>query len=114
MTLLVCGGRSYANRGFLSAVLDGIHAAEPVTLLVHGAARGADTLAHEWAMKRGIACAAHPADWDTYGRAAGSLRNQEMLDVRHPDLVIAFPGGSGTADMVRRARAAQVPAICTA
>lgn len=45
----------------------------------------------------------------TNGKAAGPIRNQRMLDEGKPDLVVAFPGGRGTADMVRRAKAAGVP-----
>lgn len=49
-----------------------------------------------------------PADWKTHGKRAGSIRNQKMIDDYHPQLVVAFPGGAGTADMVRRARAAGI------
>lgn len=42
-------------------------------------------------------------------RAAGPIRDQEMLDKGKPDLVVAFLGNRGTADMVRRAREAGVP-----
>jgi len=48
------------------------------------------------------------ADWETHGRAAGPIRNEKMLTWK-PDLVVAFPGGVGTADLVRRAEAAGVP-----
>ena len=48
----------------------------------------------------------YPAQWDVYGRRAGPIRNQEMIDEGKPDGVVAFPGGKGTADMVRRAEAA--------
>jgi hypothetical protein len=48
------------------------------------------------------------ADWEKLGRSAGPIRNQAMLDEGRPDLVVAFPGHHGTADMVRRARAAGV------
>jgi hypothetical protein len=47
----------------------------------------------------------YPADWTRHGKAAGPKRNQLMLDKEKPDLVIAFPGGKGTADMVARAKA---------
>lgn len=78
------------------------------TEVVHGDARGADKCA-KWAAEEmlGIPCHTHPADWDRYGKAAGSIRNQEMLD-KHPDIgmVLAFPlpGSIGTWDMVGRAR----------
>jgi hypothetical protein len=51
----------------------------------------------------------YPADWARHGNAAGLVRNQQMLDDGKPDLAVAFPGGKGTADMVRRARKAGIP-----
>lgn len=81
------------------------------TVVIHGAARGADTEAAWLARGRGLAVEAFPADWRKHGRAAGPLRNQRMLDEGKPDLVIAFSGGKGTADMVRRAEAAGVKVV---
>ncbi len=51
--------------------------------------------------------------WERHGRAAGVIRNQAMLDYGI-DLVLAFPGGRGTADMVRRARSAGVAVAAVA
>ncbi len=48
-------------------------------------------------------------EWDEIGKKAVPLRNQRMLDEGNPDLVVAFPGGGGTKDMVRRAVKARVP-----
>lgn len=107
MKLLVCGGRTFRDQAYLDATLDALHAQTPVTLLIEGGALGADTLAHAWARKRGVACKTVPAYWGEHGRAAGAMRNERMLALG-PDLVIAFPGGSGTAHMVRIARAAGV------
>jgi hypothetical protein len=77
-------------------------------VIIHGAAPGADSIARLAAEDLGLRTEAHPADWARYGRrAAGPIRNQEMLD-SGIDLVIAFPGGRGTADMVRRARKAGI------
>ncbi|MEM9912925.1 MAG: hypothetical protein AAF922_19365 [Pseudomonadota bacterium] len=45
------------------------------------------------------------------GRAAGPIRNKEMLDEGCPDLVVAFPGGRGTANMVKQAQAAGVEVL---
>lgn len=109
MKLLVCGGRDFADRGFVFSVLDRVDAKRRVWLLIHGAATGADALADEWAASRGVARAPNPARWRELGRRAGPVRNQEMLDVFAPDGAVAFPGGCGTADMVARCRAAGVP-----
>lgn len=106
MKVLVCGGRDYGDR---QAVYDALDRLEDVDAMICGGARGADRLAQDWAGMRGIVCRAYPADWEAHGRAAGPIRNQQMLDVEKPDLVVAFPGGRGTADMVERAIAAGVP-----
>lgn len=108
---LVCGGRNFHDRDLLAQVLG--QAAEQIGIacVIHGCARGADTLAGEWAEARGIPVERFPADWARHGRGAGPRRNQRMLDEARPDLVIAFPGGAGTADMCRRAREAGVPVL---
>lgn len=54
------------------------------------------------ALARGITVEPHPADWKRHGRAAGPIRNQKMLEEK-PEMVVAFPGGKGTADMVKKA-----------
>jgi hypothetical protein len=109
--ILVCGGRDYDDRDQLFRILDAAHLANPVILLIHGAARGADTLAADWALSRGILCQAYPADWAAHGNAAGPIRNRQMLEDGKPHLVIAFAGGKGTADMIRQAEAANVPVV---
>ena len=109
--VLVCGGRDYNDRWKLESTLDIAHAEHGFIRLIHGAAPGADTLAGDWADKRGLAVVAYPADWKRHGKAAGPMRNQRMLEDGRPDVVIAFPGGSGTADMVRRAKEAGIPVI---
>ncbi|HJP82254.1 MAG TPA: DUF2493 domain-containing protein [Fimbriimonadaceae bacterium] len=111
MKVLVCGGRDYSNYDHLGAMLDEIHEKTPITTIVHGAAKGADLMAGIWARLNGIPIKGYPADWKRHGRAAGPIRNQEMLDKEHPDLVVAFPGGTGTAGMVKLARVAGVEVI---
>lgn len=107
--IIVCGGRDYTDRAAVFAALDRAHAKRPLVAVVHGAATGADALADEWAKARGVTRFPCPADWKLDGRAAGPKRNQFMLDCFQPFGVVAFPGGAGTADLVRRARAAGVP-----
>lgn len=114
--VLVCGGRDYTNRQRAFAVLDKLALRVEILAVRHGAARGADALADEWARSRGYVVQPYPADWDRHGKAAGPIRNREMLaacDPAVPSLrvvcVVAFPGGSGTADMIRQSKAAGLP-----
>lgn len=111
--VLVCGGRNYADRGRLFAAMDDLHGHLDFSAVIHGGAPGADSLAGEWARSRGVEEIAVPADWKRHGKAAGPRRNQSMLDDHHPTCVVAFPGGKGTADMVRRAASARLGIIHT-
>ena len=110
-SVLVCGGRSYRDVKMVNVVLDAIDLKAPIALVMQGAATGADECARAWAARRAVACLSVPADWGRLGRAAGPLRNQRMLDDWSPSVVVAFPGGAGTADMVRRARSGRVPVL---
>ena len=104
---LVCGGRDYDDRDALYAALDRLHAEHHFSMLIAGGARGADTLAYEWATARGVPTEVYMADW-ALGSKAGPIRNHRMLDDGKPDLVIAFPGDKGTAGMMTIARRAGV------
>lgn len=102
MIILVCGGRDFADQALLDRTLDELGPCA----VIHGDAPGADRLAKRWALDRAVPQRPYPADWRRHGRRAGPLRNQLMLDrERAISLVVAFPGGTGTADMVRRATA---------
>lgn len=106
MIFLVCGGRDFADKSRLEDALDRLHTKVGITKIIAGKANGADRMATNWAWARGIAWQEFPADWDNHGKAAGPIRNQQMLDEGKPEGVVAFPGGTGTADMIRRARKA--------
>ncbi|MDE2096518.1 MAG: DUF2493 domain-containing protein [Patescibacteria group bacterium] len=110
--VLVCGGRFYGNEEFVFATLDALDAEIRITRLINGGATGADALAREWwKSKQWGEPETYRAKWTKYGKPAGPIRNQQMLDEGKPDLVVAFPGGSGTADMIARAKAAGVRVI---
>lgn len=99
---IVCGSRDYDDRAALYRALDHLVSLCGPFEVIHGDARGADRLAGKWAEDRDLKVTAVPADWKAHGKAAGPIRNREMLKYR-PDAVIAFPGGSGTADMMKAA-----------
>ena len=110
MRLLVTGGRDFKDRVLAFSALDKLDREHCIDVVIHGAARGADTEAARWCAVRGVPVWPFPADWSK-GKGAGIARNQDMLDQAFPEQVLAFPGGAGTADMVRRARAAGLPVI---
>lgn len=116
MIVLVTGGRYFEDHAVVDRALDSLHGTSPITLLIHGAAEGVDTFAGEWAKTRGVLVSATPVTpeaWAVLGLAAGPARNAAMLAAACdqskatavPLVVVAFPGGRGTVDMLRRARA---------
>lgn len=113
--VLVCGGRSYEDRSRVFHVLDNAlraaTLAERPFVLIHGGARGADSLSGLWASMRkdSVEERVYPADWKTHGRSAGPIRNQKMLTEACPHVIIAFKGGNGTAHMVSIGKKAGVP-----
>lgn len=109
MKVLVCGGREWDN---YEAVLRELEALPRDAIIVHGACRGADTIAGEIAKALGHQVREYPADWARYGRGAGPIRNRQMLREERPDLVIGFHDSidesSGTRDMLNISRLAGV------
>lgn len=111
MRVLICGSRNLNNKQFVNSILDKLEAElGPWNLVIQGEARGADTLAREWAEDMKISVMRFPANWKLHGKAAGPIRNKQMLDKGKPDLVIAFlaPGSRGTKNMIDQARKAGI------
>ena len=106
MRVLVCGGRDYRDHGRVKQVLDALDPRPSCVL--HGNAQGADFCGALWARRSGVLDFPFPAEWHLYGPGAGYVRNKRMLIHARPDLVIAFPGGRGTANMIDIARRAGV------
>jgi hypothetical protein len=116
MRVLICGGRDYGVGKpdewlTMFRVLSGQHEKRYFTAIIEGGAPGADSGARIFGEQNGIPVQTYDADWKAHGRAAGPIRNQRMIDEGKPDIVIAFPGGRGTADMVRRAEKAGIEVI---
>lgn len=109
MRVVVTGGRDYENRLVVVESLTPLR--DKIDVLIHGGARGADTLCAQVADELGITTVEYPADWKAHGRGAGPRRNQQMIDEGQPDLCLAYPGGRGTADMVRRCKKADIPVV---
>ena len=111
MKVAVCGGRYYSDQEYLFAVLDKVHESYSITTIMHGGAKGADTLVGMWARSRHIGVIkCYEALWNKYGRFAGPMRNRLMLE-DSPDLVIAFPGGAGTENMINQAQKHKIPVM---
>lgn len=112
--VLVTGGRDFNDKKLLDRVMHAQKLDLPEgseMIIVQGGAKGADFLARRWALSWNIPLINIPADWRKFDKGAGAVRNQQMLDWFPIELVIAFPGGKGTADMVERADKAKIEII---
>lgn len=112
MKLLIAGGRNYKLNQAGKAYLDQLFFSHNFSELIEGEAPGIDSSAKAWGMSKEIPIKPFPANWTKYGKRAGILRNQEMINILGKnDLAIYFPGGRGTDDCYRRAVAASVPVL---
>jgi ribA/ribD-fused uncharacterized protein len=111
LRLLVCGGRDFTDVEYAVPRIHRAHQKYNFDRLICGMAKGGDSIAYDWAIHVGIPVDEYRPDWKTHGRAAGPLRNIDMLVEGKPDLVIGLPGGNGTAHMCRIAREAGVEVI---
>lgn len=101
MKTIIAGGRDYRLTARDYVELEKLR--PYISEVVCGRATGADTCGKEWAQAHGIPVKDFIPDWEKHGNAAGPIRNSDMA--AYADALIAFPGGRGTADMIRKARA---------
>ena len=105
--VLVCGSRYLCGQDSL-AVFDGLNAIDEqmgeVTTIISGGAKGADSIAEKYAINHGIEFLEFKADWEKHGKAAGPIRNKQMLVEGKPDVVLAVgTNGPGTKNMIKQA-----------
>ena len=110
--VLITGSRNWGNRETIYSALENELRARGAITVVHGGARGADSIAGEWAKAKraagfNVSEEVHPAQWNTHGRAAGPIRNQKMIDLG-AEIVLAFPLGEsrGTRHAMKASRLA--------
>jgi len=102
--ILICGDRNWTD---VETIENFIRSLSPDTIIIHGNSKGADKIAERKAKEHGLTVKGYSADWNQYGRAAGPIRNKQMLLEGRPDKVVAFHNdlskSRGTADMLRQA-----------
>lgn len=101
--VLVTGSHKRSDRNFIYDRLDSFHGRVPISLIIEGGAAHVDRIASDWSRERlGKHSARYEAEWDKYDGKAGPIRNTRMLVEGKPDVVMAFWGEGGTANMVRQ------------
>jgi hypothetical protein len=104
MKVIIAGGRDYDDYPTLKARMDRLNNLSPITCVICGEARGADSLGKRWAIESGREVISMPADWNKYGKSAGYRRNEEMAKIA--DGLVAFWDGKsrGTSHMIDLAK----------
>jgi len=113
MRVLVCGGRDFNDNDWIWNALLGIEWIfdKRIQTIIHGGARGADQGGAKWGVTHGREVLTFIADWKNLGKSAGFIRNKAMLVDGKPDIVLAMPGGKGTAHTVKLAKQMNIPTI---
>jgi hypothetical protein len=109
MRVIVAGSRDNVSQADIGNAIEASGWVKEITVVVSGAARGADRMGENWAKRNGITIDSRPANWDKHGKSAGYKRNQEMAD--NADALIAVWDGvsRGTGHMVDIAKAKKLP-----
>ena len=109
MRLLICGDRNWTDRNPIERYLS--RYTPETTVVIHGGAKGADSIAGEVAEELGMTVEVYPAEWGKYHRAAGPIRNRQMLDSQ-VDAVVWFhndiDSSKGTRNMIAQATKAGI------
>lgn len=108
--VIVSGGRDYNEAERIWNLLDRLHKARGIDLICTGACKygGADLHAENWAKSREVDYVGLPAKFGRGGPKEGPKRNRRMIETCDPDLALCFPGGKGTASLMREAKKAGV------
>lgn len=105
IAILFTGSRYWADAQYVGGFIASLKPTAPI--IVHGGARGLDSIVDAAARACGFEVRVYPADWNTHGKVAGFLRNEQMLRQESPSWVVAYTynlfESSGTRDMVTRA-----------
>jgi len=103
--VIIAGGRDYVpTKGHtreIAKILKALRVPWDQIEIVSGGARGADAFGEKLAKNVGMQLKVFPANWEKYGRGAGHIRNKEMA--KYAEILIALPGGRGTANMIETA-----------
>ena len=108
--ILICGAREWNDFNKIKQILNKYTIND---IIIHGDCVGADKIGGYLAKQLKMEVLVYPADWKKYGRSAGPIRNQQMIDEGKPDYCYAFHSNieksKGTKDMIFRCIKACIP-----
>ena len=107
----IVGDRNFLDYSYFKKVIDLYKDVWGISFIVSGGARGVDTLAERYAKENEISYTAFVAEWSKYGKGAGPIRNQKIIE--NCDVVIAFlvETSKGTKNSVELAKKLNKPIL---
>ena len=102
MKVIIAGGRDYSQKVGDQSMVSRLIDEKNITEIVSGGCSGADRFGEMVAYVEKLNVKIFHADWETHGKAAGPIRNEQMA--KYADAVILFSGGRGTANMRKLAK----------
>ena len=107
MKTIICGSRHFAAPALMKRVMANLRWSP--TEVISGCAPGADTYGEKWAASNRISVKQFPANWKTYGRAAGPIRNKQMAKYGDACVAFLYAGSRGTKNMIHLATIKGMP-----
>lgn len=111
MRVAVVGSRFFTDYNYVKSALDVISELNEITVIISGGAKGADSLGERYARENSIEFVLFAADWNKHGKAAGPIRNKQLIEEGKPQLVVAFDPGKGTMNTVGHAERNNIEVI---
>ena len=102
MKLMVTGSRKITDKSYIFKCLNSVFKLKKFNLLIHGGARGVDSIAEQWAKKKGIDILRFIPNWNSYGISAAVKRNSTMADVCDFGVAIWDGESKGTIDAMQK------------
>lgn len=100
--MMITGSRKITDEDYIFECLNSIYKRRKFNLLIHGGARGVDTIAEKWAKKKGIPILKFTPDWSLYGISAAIRRNTVMADQCDFGVAIWDSSSKGTVDAMQK------------
>mgnify|MGYP001594148271 FL=1 len=110
MRLLVCGGRHFDDAVLVEGELQAFHAASPISVLIHGGLPGIGIPLESWARRNKVHVIRYPANF-SLGKSGDATRDEFMLADSRAEMLLVFPGGRRTAELLREAGRKLVPVM---
>lgn len=90
MRILICGSRNWTDKARIRAIIQLLVQTYTNVIIIAGECIGVDLMTKSIALEMNLTYHGYPANWNAHGKAAGPIRNRQMLEEGKPDMIVAF------------------------